>query len=214
MDEQPATKRQRTLPGEEEGPLNTELKALATALKSLSLRVDLIMRCKKELPLNMCDIQSLQAALDKFGRKIDIADKTVSKYKCPECQKGFRRKDRMFLHCGLHHPERKYWKLSCPCPRSFKTLYQCNEHLKSDHLEQYEMEQLLIEKATICSMEPRDTESTTLQISVTTPLSFARPSSPNAKGADTAGEKPEGASGIWDFQKSRPPPQPLLLHQP
>lgn len=201
MDEQPATKRQRIIPGEEDGPLG----ALATALKSLSLRVDLI--SKKELPLNMCDIQSLQAALDRFGKKIDIADKTVSKYRCPECQKGFRRKDHMFLHCRLHHPDRKYWKLSCPCPKSFKTLYQYNEHLKLDHLEQYEMEQLLIEEATTCSMKPSNAgeyESITLKPGDNIPLSSARPSSPNAK-VDTAGEKPEGASGIWDFQTSRFP---------
>lgn len=146
MVEQPAPKRQRIL---SEGSLNTELKALTTALKSLSHRVDLIIQCRKELSLNLSDVQSLEAQLNKFGKKLD--DRPVPTHKCPECKRGFSRETRLFAHCELYHPERKYWKLSCPCSRTFKTLHRRNEHLEADHPEEYEMEQGLIEEGTLCS---------------------------------------------------------------
>lgn len=57
MDEQPATKRQKVLSGGE-GSLSEGLGSLASALKVLSHRVDLI-QCKTELPLNLSDVQSL-----------------------------------------------------------------------------------------------------------------------------------------------------------
>lgn len=240
MDKQPATKRQRIL----SGPLDKGLESLANALRALYHRVDNLIQCQAELPLDLSDVESLQAHLIKFGKKLDKLNKPVPRLKCPQCpNKRFNRQDRLFAHCEAYHPGREYLNLSCPCPRSFKYLRQRNEHLKSDHLEKYEMERLLIEEGVLCSnvilslqlsfhvktdpavpsfgrsqydyspkeearMEPCDTggrELITLGDNIGTfPLYYARPSSSDAK-ADTAGEKPEGASGIWDFKQSRSP---------
>lgn len=147
MDE-PAKKRQRII-SEGEGPLKEGLESLARALEGLYHRVDLIQWKTELLHLDLSDIQSLQAHLVKFGKKLDKIDGPVPKHKCPQCpKKRFSRLDNLLAHCEANHPEREYLTLSCPCPcpRSFKHLRQRNEHLKSYHLEEYEMERFLIEE--------------------------------------------------------------------
>lgn len=150
MDE-PAKKRQRII-SEGEGPLKEGLESLARALEGLYHRVDLIQWKTELLHLDLSDIQSLQAHLIKFGKKLDKIDGPVPKHKCPQCpKKRFSRLDNLFAHCEANHPEREYLTLSCPCPcpRSFKHLRQRNEHLKSYHLEEYEMERFLIEEGAL-----------------------------------------------------------------
>lgn len=149
MDEQPAMKRQRIL-SVPEGPMSKALASLAGDLKALYHRVDSI-QCKIGLPLSLSDIQSLQAHLTKFGERLDKNDKPVPRHKCPQCQRRYERQDRLFAHCEVSHPEKKYLNLLCPCPRSFRYLGKRNEHLRSCHPEEYEMERLLIEGSGLCS---------------------------------------------------------------
>lgn len=126
----------------EEAPLIETLESLSTALQSLQLRIGLL-TSSAERVLTLSDVQSLQAHLLKFSKKLDDP---VPRLRCPECTARFHRLDRLFAHCQTYHPERDYLKLACSCPKTFKYLRQRNEHMRIEHREEYENERLLIEK--------------------------------------------------------------------
>lgn len=125
-----------------EAPLIETLESLSTALQSLQLRIGLLTSSADRV-LTLSDVQSLQAHLLKFSKKLDDP---VPKLRCPECTARFHRLDRLFAHCQTYHPDRDYLRLVCSCPKTFKYLRQRNEHMRIEHRDEYENERLLIEK--------------------------------------------------------------------
>lgn len=125
-----------------EGPLTETLESLSTTLQTLQLQIGHLTG-NADRGLSLSDVQSLQAHLLKFSKKLD---EPLPKLRCPGCTARFHRLDRLFAHCQAYHPQRDYLKLVCPCLMKFKYLRQRNEHLRSKHRALYDKERLLIER--------------------------------------------------------------------
>lgn len=154
MDEQPPTKKQKrqATPPSEGRPLGENLESLANTLKTLQNQLDFLRKYEK-LPIDLSDVQALQAQLMNFQKKLDKIDKPLPKHICPECKTRFLRLDRLFTHCQKYHPNRDFLRMECSCQMKFKNLRDRNVHLRASHKREYEQERLLIEESELSILQ-------------------------------------------------------------